>query len=167
MDFVILDTEYTTWEGALQRMWSGPNEERELVQISAIRLNNFNTLHLAKFFSVYLKPQINPILSDYFVNLTGINQEDLSRKGLSIEEGIKQFADFSKDSFCLCWGDDVKVIEKNIALIDSNIQLQFRKASDIRKLYNDFGIDTSNYNSGTINTFSDIVSIIQPGKLFF
>lgn len=165
MDFVILDTEYTTWEGALQRMWTGPKEERELVQISAIKVNNFETLHCTQFFSVYTKPQINPILSDYFINLTGIKQEAISRNGLSIKKGIEKFVDFSKDSFCLCWGDDINVLKKNIELINSNIELQFYKSADIRKLYNDFGINTSNYNSGTINNFKDMESILNPGSL--
>lgn len=31
--FVFYDTEYTSWEGAMQRNWSGPDEHRELVQL--------------------------------------------------------------------------------------------------------------------------------------
>ena len=34
---VLLDTEYTTWEGAQDRNWSGLNEHREIVQIGAIK----------------------------------------------------------------------------------------------------------------------------------
>lgn len=33
--FVIFDTEYTTWEGAADRDWTGPGEHREVVQIGA------------------------------------------------------------------------------------------------------------------------------------
>ena len=36
--FVLYDTEYTSWEGSLQRGWSRPDEHRELVQLSAIRV---------------------------------------------------------------------------------------------------------------------------------
>tara|TARA_Y100000589_G_C27120087_1_gene616040 strand:+ start:265 stop:897 length:633 start_codon:yes stop_codon:yes gene_type:complete len=164
LDFVILDTEYTTWEGALERMWNGPNEERELVQISAIRVSNYLTLNNTKFFSVYTKPQINPVLSDYFIKLTGIEQNVLENNGVSIEKGIEQFSAFSRDSFCLCWGDDVIVLENNLELIKSEIKLRFSRSADIRKLFENYGIDTSKFNSGTINEFSSIASIIKPGK---
>ena len=36
--FIIFDTEFTAWEGSQERKWSGENEFRELVQISAIRV---------------------------------------------------------------------------------------------------------------------------------
>ena len=36
--FIIFDTEFTAWEGSMQRGWSGQNEHREIVQISAIRI---------------------------------------------------------------------------------------------------------------------------------
>ena len=53
-------------------------------------------------------------------------------------------------------------LKVNIELINSNIELQFYKSADIRKLYSDFGINTSNYNSGTINNFKDMDSILNP-----
>jgi len=100
LEFILFDTEFTSWEGSMQRMWSKEWEERELVQISAIYVEDLNTLNQTKFFSVYTKPQINPKLSDYFINLTGIDQITIDNYGLTIEEGIKQFCDFSKDKFC-------------------------------------------------------------------
>ena len=30
-EIIVFDTEYTTWEGAMARQWTGPNEYRELV----------------------------------------------------------------------------------------------------------------------------------------
>jgi hypothetical protein len=41
--FVFYDTEYTSWEGAMQRNWSGLDEHRELVQLSAIRVRRWGT----------------------------------------------------------------------------------------------------------------------------
>ena len=37
-EIVIYDTEYTTWEGAQKRNWSGPGEYREVVNIGAIKI---------------------------------------------------------------------------------------------------------------------------------
>ena len=58
MEFILYDTEYTSWEGSLQRLWTGEGEEREIVQISAILVKDLQTLNGTEFFSVYTKPII-------------------------------------------------------------------------------------------------------------
>jgi len=62
--FIIYDTEYTSWEGAHARGWDGPGEEKELVQIGAIRVQNFKEVDALL---LYVQPRINPDLSDYFI----------------------------------------------------------------------------------------------------
>ena len=34
--FIIFDTEFTAWEGSMERKWSGENEYKELIQISTL-----------------------------------------------------------------------------------------------------------------------------------
>jgi len=36
---IIFDTEYTAWEGAKERNWSGSGEHREIVQIAAVKID--------------------------------------------------------------------------------------------------------------------------------
>ena len=102
MEFILYDTEYTSWEGSLQRLWSGEGEKRELVQISAILVKDLRSLNGTEFFSIYTKPIINPILSNYFINLTGIKQSYIDKFGISLE-GFKKFIEFSSKKICLCW----------------------------------------------------------------
>ncbi len=145
-------------------MWNKKGEERELVQISSILLKDLDTLNKTQFFSVYTKPLINPILSNYFINLTGIDQETIDNYGLSIEEGIYQFCDFSKCKYCFSWGDDMGVIKRNINLHKIKSNISFDLAFDIRKFFKKFDIEISNFNSGTIEKFSEKNSIISSGK---
>ena len=59
LNLLIIDAEWTSWEGSMERNWSLENEYREIVQISAIKIHNLETLHNTKFFSIYIKPKIN------------------------------------------------------------------------------------------------------------
>ena len=38
-EFIIFDTEYTSWEGSLKRNWSNKNEYKELVAIGALHVS--------------------------------------------------------------------------------------------------------------------------------
>ncbi|MDO8601250.1 MAG: 3'-5' exonuclease [bacterium] len=73
---VLFDIECTTWEGAAARDWSGPGEHRELVQLGAAIVETKSFTEISTF-SFLVKPRINPVLSDYFINLTGITQEQI------------------------------------------------------------------------------------------
>lgn len=89
-NIVIFDTEYTTWKGALQRNWSGPGECRELIQLAAalVETKDFAELDSCK---VWVRPRINPILSDYCVNLTRISQQELDERGLDFAPVLADF----------------------------------------------------------------------------
>lgn len=164
MEFILYDTEYTSWEGSLQRLWSGKGEEKEIVQISAILVKDLGSLNGTEFFSVYTKPIINPILSNYFINLTGIKQSYIEEFGVSIEEGLKKFIAFSSNKICLCWGDDMKVIEENIKIHNLDLKIAIKKNIDVRTLFEKYNINTSNYNSGNIESFSELKTIIKSGS---
>ena len=70
--FVAVDLKYTSWEGSLERGWSRPHEHREVVQIGAVRLDAGNGFAEVDALDVLVRPQRNPVLSEYFVALTGI-----------------------------------------------------------------------------------------------
>ena len=63
--FIIFDTEFTAWEGSQERKWSGENEFRELVQISAIRVKKKVILSLLLKNLIYI---FSLILILYLVN---------------------------------------------------------------------------------------------------
>ncbi len=91
---VIFDTEYTSWEGASERGWSGPGEHREIVQIGAVKIDVERQCQEVSAFDALIRPAINPLLSTYFINLTGIEQSAVDSHGVPYPEGLKAFVDF-------------------------------------------------------------------------
>lgn len=66
--FIILDTEYTSWPGTNEKGYNMKTKFPELVQISAIKVDkDFNIVNRL---NIYVKPIINPKLSEYFKRLT-------------------------------------------------------------------------------------------------
>jgi inhibitor of KinA sporulation pathway (predicted exonuclease) len=147
-EFVVFDTEYTTWEGALERKWSGPGEFREIVQIGAIVLGP--DLLEKESLLLYAKPQQNPILSDYFTTLTGISQATVDREGLSYPEALGRFNTFTRGLPIFCWGSDVEVMAENAVLVGIPFPFDRTAPSDIRGYFLERGIEASTYQSSTI-----------------
>ena len=114
---VVFDLEYTSWEGAAERGWSGPGEHREIVQIGAVRLDAADGLRETGALERLVRPARNPVLSDYFVALTGIAQAAVDRDGVPFTEGLIDFLDFCNGAAALCCnGWDHRVIEENCNL---------------------------------------------------
>ena len=67
MNYIVFDLEFTSWEGSMQRNWSGENEYKEIVQIAAIKVTDGK---ISDKLNILVKPNINPNLSDYFQKLT-------------------------------------------------------------------------------------------------
>ena len=67
---VVFDLEFTAWEGSMANRWSRPGEFTELVQIGAVRVDA-RTFAVEAEMDVLVKPRLNPVLSEYFVQLTG------------------------------------------------------------------------------------------------
>lgn len=109
-DFVVADLEYTAWEGSLANGWSAPGEFREIVQIGAVRVSHADGLHEADALSVLVRPTLNPRLSDYFTDLTGITNDDVAREGVSLAAALKTFADFARGLPILTHGGDDRVV---------------------------------------------------------
>ncbi|RJQ36181.1 hypothetical protein C4552_04465 [Candidatus Parcubacteria bacterium] len=147
--FILFDTEYTSWEGAMDRNWSGPNEYRELVQIGAIRVDG-RTLAETADFTVYARPEKNPELSAFFMELTGISQATVDADGLRFPEAIGRFAAWVGDDPLYCWGGDRAVLEENCRFHAMAYPLADNRHGDIRALFQAAGITTVGYASSTI-----------------
>ena len=164
--FIIFDTEFTSWEGSMERNWSGENEHRELVQISAIRVKKKGgSISITKKLNLYVKPLINKNLSEYFTNLTGISQDVLDDKALPFKQAIKIFYQFCKNSKnekynLYSMGNDYDVIKENLRIHSVNKKSRFykweKKFVDIRPFFSRV-ININNYSSGTIYKAFDIV----------
>ena len=70
---ILIDAEFTCWEGSLASRWSDPEKPAEMIEIGLIAYDAVNRTELASFSSP-VKPRINPVLSDYCLNILPIAQ---------------------------------------------------------------------------------------------
>ena len=157
--FIILDTEYTSWEGSQKRNWSKKNEHMELVQIAATKVKKTQKkMKLVKKINIYVKPKINPQLSEYFIDLTKIKQDTIDKKGLTFKEAMKKIYDFCRNDKnekfpIFSYGNDYNIIKENLKLNSINKKSRYYKWEkcfyDIRPFFDIF-VDSSKYSSGTI-----------------
>lgn len=110
---VFYDTEFTTWEGAMENDWSAPGQYRELVQIGGVRFD-LDTLEEKGEFIVLVRPKKNPVLSDFFIQLTGITNEQVTAGGLDFPEAYRRFREFVGDAPNACFGNDARVMRENL-----------------------------------------------------
>jgi len=192
MSFVIFDTEYTSWAGCQENWWKG-NQKKEIVQISAVKLSD--NLNVIGEFNVLCKPTINPILSDYFVELTHISNEQIVDMGISFSEWYKEFESFVENNICYShkwWSDyfdesdgailkenlllnnmaeDKKIIYRNIAPIfaklyeKNNIKVQTQTSGQVVQI---LGIEKNmeHLNLDIHNAFYDVYSVVEGLKYF-
>lgn len=114
--FVVYDLEYTSWEGARERRWSGPDEYREIVQIGAVCLDE-GFCEVAAL-EILVKPRRNPRLSDYFTQLTGITQARLEAEGIDADLALDRFLNFIGSHLPLVSnGQDMQVLTENCNLL--------------------------------------------------
>lgn len=111
--FVIFDTEYTTWEGAMDRGWSGANEYREIVQISAIKIDQ-ESLEEIDQCDILIKPEFNPEVSDFFTQLTGITNKEISQNGIPFKSALIKLNNFISGNRVFSYGNDALILGENM-----------------------------------------------------
>ncbi|MDD3288265.1 MAG: exonuclease domain-containing protein [Alphaproteobacteria bacterium] len=119
MQIVIFDTEYTTWEGTQKRCWTGPGEYKEIIQIGAIKVS-WPDGEIVDRILLLIKPQVNPVLSDYFISLTGISQKIVDEEGIKFSDALVRFLDFCGDIPVVSYGNDSGILAENILLTKSH-----------------------------------------------
>lgn len=94
MRYLITDTEYTTWPGALESGWSPAGQHREIFQMGVVLTDG--SFNVVDTFSTLVQPKINPILSDLSRNLTGILQVDIDKCGINFPQALAMFVKMAK-----------------------------------------------------------------------
>lgn len=152
-EYILFDLEFTSWEGSLQRNWSGENEHREIIQIGAIRVRS-ETLKETDSFLEYVRPILNPQLSDFITELTGITQEDIEARGVSFPDALARFVAFVGTTPAYCWGRDTEVFLENCALNAIEFPIPLTQCADLRPLVREqfaaAGVHIEEYTSGTL-----------------
>ena len=75
---ILIDAEFTCWEGSLASGWSDPAYPAEMIEIGMIAYNSVDQSALALFSSL-IKPRINPTLSAYCLDVLPILQNEVDR----------------------------------------------------------------------------------------
>lgn len=159
-NFILFDTEFTSWNKSIENNWSKVGEYRELVQIGAIKVKKVNNILFTEDrLSIYVKPTINEALSEYFINLTGITQETITNCGKSIDEALDIFYNFCKDDNgyslpIFSYGNDYDIVLLNLDKIPfSKNKIRYENWKgyfyDIREIFKKH-TNINNYTSGTI-----------------
>jgi inhibitor of KinA sporulation pathway (predicted exonuclease) len=112
---VLFDTEFSAWPDSMANRWLAPGEFREIVQIGAVKLAP-GTLATIDTFEILVKPRLNPVLSDYFVKLTGITNEAVIARGVDFPEAFERFVSFVGSDRMAAFGRDDLVLAENLAL---------------------------------------------------
>ena len=112
---IVFDLEFTSWEGSLALKWSRPGEKKEVVQIGAVKLRA-DDLKTVDSFEILVRPRLNPVLSDYFIRLTGITNEALEARGVDFVPAYRAFLDFAGEAPIWAFGRDDLVFRENLEL---------------------------------------------------
>lgn len=137
-EYIIFDTEYTAWEGAMESNWSEPWQYKEVVQISAIKIKKDKVV---EEFNYLVRPSRNPLLSEYFVNLTGITNDLVQAQGISFGQAYSNFFEFAKGYVCYsnatgapleCKSDgDILNINLDLNEIETTAGIEYKNISSI------------------------------------
>jgi len=150
---ILFDTEYTAWEGSQARRWSEPWEHREIIQIAALQVDLNQDVAEVSHFNRLIRPERNPLLSDYIINLTGISQKTVDANGGRFSDAFEAFYEFCEGGKLplYSWGDDPGVLRENCVLSDIPFREFPAGFHDIRDPFEAAGIDTHGYTSGTVH----------------
>ena len=98
MRYIVVDLEATCWEGVR-------SADMETIEIGAVALGRANG-PLESEFGTFVRPVIQPRLSDFCTVLTSIRQEDVDGADLFPDALQRLQAWIGSEPFCLCsWGN--------------------------------------------------------------
>jgi len=112
---VVFDLEFTAWQGSVAHRWSRPGEFTELVQIGAVKVD-VQSLNVVDDLNLLVRPRVNPVLSDYLVELTGITNEALAAHGVDFADAYDRFVRFVDGGVIAAFGRDDLIFDANIRL---------------------------------------------------
>ena len=150
---VVFDLEFTSWPGSNERNWSLPNEDREIIQIGAVKIATTGDMREVDSFQILVRPLKNPILSEYIVNLTKITQEKVEKEGILFPLALSRFINFIGEHpiDILSNGGDEEVIEENCQIHNIPFLSIFKKSTDLKIYFSEvLGISRKNCTSGML-----------------
>ena len=153
-NYSILDLEYTAWAGSRERDWSNKGEYREIIEIGIIAVNNdgeYDSLN------ILVCPRINPTLSKYIEDLTGISNKLIKTKGVDFSIAMNMLKNFSNqlNNKIFTYGDDDEVIKENLNIYSLKYNLDAFNFINIRPWIEEkLNIEKGSIDSSSLNIIS-------------
>lgn len=176
---VVYDTEFTSWEGFLEKGFKDVGRYPEVIQLGAVILDADCGLVEQGAFTTLVRPKVNPELSDYIQKLTQISQTDVNQHGISFPDALDAFLSFIPDDTValVCYGRDGHILNINCNLneiptastlppeIDFNGLLLshglIKKSASSSKLPELFGLPPSGHAHNALNDARAIASVLR------
>jgi inhibitor of KinA sporulation pathway (predicted exonuclease) len=98
MNYIIFDLEATCER-------DNKEFQNEIIEIGAVKIND--RIEIVDTFDKFVKPKLNPILTDFCRELTTIKQDDVNNADTfpMVIESFKKWIGVSKENYILCsWG---------------------------------------------------------------
>ncbi|HEY0300341.1 MAG TPA: 3'-5' exonuclease [Rhizomicrobium sp.] len=143
---IVFDLEFTAWEGSMRHRWLRPGEFREVVQIGAAKVDA-GSLDVIETFDALVKPRINPSLSPYLQNLTGISNEAVREHGRDFAAVYDAFLAFADGAVTSAFGRDDYVLEENVRLYGLSPSRPLPEFRDSRPWFRAHGFETGGRHS--------------------
>lgn len=112
VNFIIFDLEATCWRG------HPPHGVNEIIEIGAVKINPYG--EILSDYNKFIKPKVNPLLSDFCQKLTSIRQSDVDKSNHFpvIIDHFKDWINTDADEYILCsWGKfDIQLLRNDCFL---------------------------------------------------
>lgn len=129
MNYIIVDLEATCWNPRNGMV-------NEIIEIGAVKLND--SLEVIDEFCEFIKPHLNPVLSEFCQELTTITQVEVN-SGMTFPEALVKFQEWIGEDYCLCsWGMYDKKQFNNDCLLHALDTEWLEKHISIKHQYADF-----------------------------
>lgn len=133
MNYIVFDLECTCWLG------SPPHNRQEIIEIGAVFINDYGEVE--DFFSEFVRPVVNPLISKFCTELTGITQSQVNRakEFRDVVERFKDWVNVGQEEYVLLsWGG----FDKRMLASDCELhRLDWawtEKHADLKKQYQRF-----------------------------
>ena len=136
---VTFDLEFTAWEGSLAAGWLRPGEFKEVVQIGAVKVDR--SFAPIDRLDVLVLPRLNPVLSDFLQELTGITNDEVRARGVDFAQAYEAFVAFAGSVPIMAFGRDDLVLGENLRLYGLKDLPPLPRYLDIRHWLHGQGID--------------------------
>ena len=130
-------------EGSAARNWSRPDEEPEIIRITAlnVEIRKQKVEIIDSPFDAFVRPIIHPMLPQYIQKLTHITQRDVDTAA-TLEEVMPQFREYKSDFYMTAHGVENEIFHRNFDIYGLNDRESKLQCINLRDwLYGPVGLD--------------------------